>query len=258
MDESFSPPRTLNRFSYPVVSADLLVAADPACVDDVMIDIFTGENFATKLSGSNGQTINLPASTFSIQAQVSVEGFCVVENAYLDLTFGHTSESVSIDVAADNDLEWAMTEPGFGSFGRQQNFAVITGGENLAATESTIEIDASGEGDGAVFMLPRDAEVYLADFIIDENSVYHNDTGFSLSLQSNFYSESLGDFTNATSFGYGSLGDEIGFKNALNSYFKILHYPLVIQMNMEMNGSILNSLLRIIMQVPDLHLSSKI
>ena len=217
VDESFSPPRTLNRFSYPVVSADLLVAADPTCVDDVMIDIFTGENFATKLSGSNGQTINLPASTFSIQAQVSVEGFCVVENAYLDLTFGHTSESVSIDVAADNDLEWAMTEPGFGSFGRQQNFAVITGGENLATTESTIEIDASGEGDGAVFMLPRDAEVYLADFIIDENSVYHNDTGFSLSLQSYSYSESLGDFTNATSFGYGSLGDEIGFKNALNS-----------------------------------------
>ena len=141
----------------------------------------------------------------------------MVENAYLDLTFGHTSEAVSLDVAADNDLEWAMTEPGFGSFGRQQNFAVITGGQNLAAAESTVEIDASGEGDGAVFMLPRDAEVYLADFIIDENSVYHNDTGFSLSLQSTLYSESLGNFTNATSFGYGSLGDEIGFKNALNS-----------------------------------------
>ena len=91
VDESFSPPRTLNRFSYPVVSADILVAAESECIDNVMIDIFTGDNFATKLSGSNGQTINLPASTFSIQTQVSVEGFCTVENAYLDLTFGHTS-----------------------------------------------------------------------------------------------------------------------------------------------------------------------
>ena len=45
-----------------------------------------------------------PASTFSIQAQVSVEGFCVVENAYLDLTFGHT-ETVS-STWPDNDLEW--------------------------------------------------------------------------------------------------------------------------------------------------------
>ena len=64
-----------------------------------------------------------------------------------------------------------MTEPGFGSFGRQQNFAVITGGQNLAAAESTVEIDASGEGDGNGVHASRDAEVYLADFIIDETSL---------------------------------------------------------------------------------------
>ena len=58
---------------------------------------------------------------------------------WFDLEFGHNAEGVSLDIAEDGDIEWAMNEPAFGSFGRQSTlWAGFANGMNHGMDEATL------------------------------------------------------------------------------------------------------------------------
>ena len=76
---------------------------------------------------------------FRFSSIVSYTNPCEMSELWFDLEFGHNAEAVSIDVANDGDLEWAMNHPAFGHFGRQTKFwAGASGGINYAMDSSTV------------------------------------------------------------------------------------------------------------------------
>ena len=125
---------------------------------------------------------------------VSYSNTCGLSEIWFDLEFMVTAQTgVSIDIANDGDVEWAMDEPAFGAFGRQTKFwAGSSLGVNYAMDEATITLNTNGEATGGGFMLPIGADVKVADVIMSDNTA----GGFDLSLTASGQEVSLGTMPN--------------------------------------------------------------
>ena len=216
-DDSFNPPRDLKKFSQPITGLTPVVQ-DSCPSEDANITIMHGQGYAEMEYLQPGQTwtSNKPINGF--EAQISYSGVCSVSAIWFDLQFGHNARSVAIDVAGDGDLEWGMNQAAFGAFGRQTVFSAGRADSwATSSSESVITLNQFGEGVGAGFVLPKGAEIVLSDFVIDENNIFYQDTGFDISLLSAGQEVFLGSIGNVTTFGNGNLGDYLNLSGALNS-----------------------------------------
>ena len=158
---------------------------------------------------------------FGFSSIISYSNTCGLSEIWFDLEFGHSATGVSIDIANDGDIEWAMEEPAFGSFGRQTEFwAGSSLGVNYAMDESTITLNTNGEASGGSFMLPIGADVKVADVVMSDNTA----GAFDLSLTASGQEVSLGTMPNQSVIAYETVFPMFAFKSAITS---LMNNPLL-------------------------------
>ena len=150
------------------------------CSEDPAIGLIDQDQTISNLTVGQRWVPDDPIFRFS--SIVSYTNPCEMSELWFDLEFGHNAEAVSIDVANDGDLEWAMNHPAFGHFGRQTKFwAGASGGINYAMDSSTVLLsNINGEGSGGIFMLPVGAEIQFAEITMRNNTIGE----FDISLRS--------------------------------------------------------------------------
>ena len=170
LDDSFSPSAVRSDFSMPVV------AIKPTIVDNC-----GGPNFIMGMSLNsdasstilpNEQWTELSSPSFTVGVMANYTSFCEVYSFHAEYRFAHHSRGITLDVAADGDIEWGMTDPGFGRFGRQDMFRTgIVNDVNEGSTERTIALDINLQGEGAPFLLPKGSTVHYAELNYDGNTI---------------------------------------------------------------------------------------
>ena len=185
IDSSFSPTLFSTRFSQPIVGITPVIVDD--CAESPAIELNLRNNSIYNLTADQKWTPPVPIFGFS--SVVSYSNPCGLSELWFDLEFGHSATGVSLDIANDGDVEWAMDEPAFGSFGRQTKlWAGASNGVNYAMDQSTLILNVNGEATGGSFMLPMGADVKLADVIFSDNTA----GDFDLTLTSSGQEVSLG------------------------------------------------------------------
>ena len=205
------------KFSKPIVSITPVVLDN--CSESPGIVLLDQDQVPTNLTV--GEEWTPPNPIFRFTSIISYENPCGVSEVWFDLEFGHNALGVSIDIADDGDVEWAMDEPAFGHFGRQSKFwAGASDGINYAMDEASAIIDINGEGTGGSFMLPVGAEIQFA-----EVSMWNNTIGeFDLSLRSGSQEYQMGTMLNQSTLTFETIFQKLPFKDALSS---LLANPLV-------------------------------
>ena len=210
IDSSFSPTLFSTRFSQPIVGITPVIVDD--CAESPAIELNLRNNSIYNLTADQKWTPPLPIFGFS--SVVSYSNPCGLSELWFDLEFGHSATGVSLDIANDGDVEWAMDEPAFGSFGRQTKlWAGASNGVNYAMDQSTLILNANGEATGGSFMLPMGADVKLADVIFSDNTA----GDFDLTLTSSGQEVSLGTMPNQSLLAYETVYPMFPFTNAINS-----------------------------------------
>jgi len=212
-DESISK----TKFSKPIVSITPVVVDN--CNEDPTISLIDQDQGPLNLTVGQKWMPASPIFRFSIFA--SYTNYCEVSDLLFDLEFGHNAEAVSLDIANDGDLEWAMNEPAFGHFGLQTKFwAGANDGINYAMDSSNAVINLNGEATGGSFMLPVGAEIQFAEVIMKNNTIGE----FDISLRSGSQEYSMGKMSNQSLLVYENMLPQLPFKDALTS---LLANPLV-------------------------------
>ena len=193
-DWSFTPPVLRSDFSMPIV------AVKPMIVDNCG----SNPNSLTGLSLNsddpmhqltNNQWTELSAPTFTFGVSANYTTMCDVYSFHLEYRFGHHSRGISLDVAADGDIEWGMLDPGFGRFGRQDMFrAGVVNGVNEGSSTSTMMLDVNLHAEGASFLLPKGADVHYAELNYNSNDIGE----FDLSILSGTVEEIIGTIDEGT------------------------------------------------------------
>ena len=218
VDNSFSQPLYRTKFSQPIVGVTPVVVDD--CLEEPIIELETADSTINILTVGQKWVPDVPILGFS--SLVSYNNSCGMSELWFDLEFGHNAEGVTLDIAEDGDVEWAMNEPAFGSFGRQTTlWAGFADGMNHGMDEATLSLDTYGEASGGSFMLPMGSEVYFADVIMSNNTA----EDFDLKLVSNSGQEyDLGTVANQSLISYETSYPMFPLKDALNS---LLTNPLI-------------------------------
>jgi hypothetical protein len=234
VDQSFNPPMKRTRFSQPIVGITPVVVDD--CLDEPDIQINLRDNNLVNLTVNTKYVPSIPAFGFS--SIISYANPCGLSEIWFDLEFGHSASGVSIDIANDGDIEWAMDEPAFGAFGRQTTlWTGLVDGENQGGTQSTIVLNAAGKGIGGSFMIPRGATVINTDVVLSNNtisSLSDPSVGFDLSLMSSNQEEFLGSMDNVSMFSHEILETPLALVSAINS---LLQNPLVATSHIDAYGN---------------------
>ena len=99
------------------------LAVEDSCGGPAEIAILSLNTDETPIMGTNNvwSDLSVPTFGFAIMANYTT-GPCDVFSVHADVKFAHHAEGVSLDVAGDGDIEWAMSDPAFGHFGRQDKF----------------------------------------------------------------------------------------------------------------------------------------
>ena len=216
-DNSFNPPQYVTKFSQPILGITPRVLDD--CSEVPVIELTLRDNSIVNLTVD--QAWYPSEAIFGFSSIISYSNPCGLSELWFDLDFGHAATSVELDIANDGDVEWAMNEPAFGSFGRQTElWAGFANGMNHAMDEATVTLNINGEGTGGSFMLPMGAEVQLADVVMYDNTA----GGFDLTLSSSGQEVSLGTMPNQSLISYDTLGMMFPFQSAINS---LLDNPLL-------------------------------
>ena len=210
IDDSYTPAISRTKFSQPIVGVTPVVLDN--CTEDPMIELSlrdeTSQNVTVDQKWSPSEPI------FGFSAVVSYSNPCELSELWFDLEFGHSSTNVEIDIADDGDVEWAVNQPAFGAFGRQNNFwAGAVSGVNYAMDESMLALNINGEAVGGNFMLPLGADVQLADVILSNNTIGE----FDLYLTASGQDVSLGMMPNQSILAHETMYPSIAFKDAINS-----------------------------------------
>jgi len=217
LDNSFNPPLFRSKFSQPIVGITPRIVDD--CTEDPSILVNFRDSNMHNLT--NGQKWAPPEPVFGFSSMISYTNPCGMSEMWFDLEFGHSATGVSLDIANDGDIEWAMNEPAFGSFGRQTTlWSSYSNGINYGTDESTLTLNLNGEATGGRFMLPIGADVKVADIVLADNTA----GDFSLSISSGGQDVSLGTMPNQTVLAHETLESMFNFKSALVS---LLNNPLV-------------------------------
>ena len=205
------------KFSKPIVSVTPVVVDN--CNEDPTISLIDQDQGPLNLTV--GQKWMPASPIFRFTTFVSYENYCEVSDLLFDLEFGYNAEAVTIDVANDGDLEWAMNEPAFGHFGLQTKFwAGANDGINYAMDSSNAVINLNGEATGGSFMLPVGAEIQFAEVIMKNNTIGE----FDISLRSGSQEYTMGKMSNQSLLVYENMFSQLPFKDALTS---LLANPLV-------------------------------
>ena len=180
----------------PVVRSDFsmpVVAMKPVIVDNC-----GGPNFLMGMSLNadessimltNDTWTELTAPSFMVGALANYTSMCEVYSFHVEYRFAHHSRGITLDVAADSDIEWGMTDPGFGRFGRQDMFrSGVVNGVNEGDSSRTVSLDINLHGEGAPFLLPKGATLHYAELNFENNGI----GAFDLSLISGSEEVSLG------------------------------------------------------------------
>ncbi len=217
IDDTFSPPKYLKKFSQPITALTPVIQ-DNCPSEDANVTINYGPGYGEIEYLQPGQTWTPDNPINGFESQITYTGICAISAIWFDLQFGHNARSVTIDVAGDGDLEWGMDQAAFGAFGRQTVFSAGRADSwATSSSESVITLDNLGKGVGAGFVLPKGANVVLSDFVIDENEIFYQDTGFNLSIIASGQEIVLGTIANVTTWGDGNLGDNMNLSSVLNS-----------------------------------------
>ena len=176
-DSAWTPAKIKNRFSMPVVAAKPIVEDD--CGNgDIMLHPFN-ENSGEFLHATSGQWYEfnttadgVPIPSTGVGLAVIYAAQCTVTGIWLELKFAHSSEGLTIDVAGDNDLQWGITHPAFGAYGRQRYFrSQVVDGVNMRAETMSLSMAVNGKAEGAPFLLPKDANVTHAEMSFSDSDV---------------------------------------------------------------------------------------
>lgn len=216
-DVSYAPTLERSNFDRPITRIKPYIQSD--CSEDPTIDLFAyGGSSLYQVTSDVEYVLDDP--WFGFESIVTFEDPCDVGGIWFDLTFGHHPDNLQLDIANDGHIDWGFDEEAFGSFGRQTQFLQAKiDGINYGKSSSDLIIDSTGVAEGAMFMLPKGAEVSSVDIVFDQVGIYSNTDeteGFSLSLLSGTQEVPLGDVGNITIMLPENVQD-IDFKTALNS-----------------------------------------
>jgi hypothetical protein len=161
-DDSFTPPISRQDFSMPVVAIKPIIVDNCGGPDFIMgMSLNSDESM---ISLTNNQWTDLSSPSFTLGLVANYTSFCDVYSFHAEYRFAHHSRGISLDVAADGDIEWGMTDPAFGRLGRQDMFRTgVVNGINEGSFDRTISLDINLHGEGAPFLLPKGATVNYAE-----------------------------------------------------------------------------------------------
>ena len=226
-DTTYSPVLERSSFDRPITRITPFIQDD--CSEIPSIDIL-GIGGNGLIGAESGTEYILDEPLFGFNSLVSYQNACNVGGIWFDLTFGHHTENVQLDIANDGIVEWGFEEPAFGGFGRQTNFLQSKINDvNYGQSSSTLTIDSSGVAEGAMFMLPKGAEVTSVDFAFDQieiHSIDDQNEGFNLTLLSGTYEVFLGSVENTTLLFPEYVTESIDLKAALNSLLSNALVPI--------------------------------
>ena len=217
LDNSFQPPLARTKFSQPIVGVTPVVLDN--CAEDPTIELtLRDESFQNV---TVGQKWVPDEPIFGFSSILYYDNPCDMSELWFDLEFGHSATGVSIDIANDGDIEWAMNEPAFGAFGRQTNFwAGAVSGVNYAMDESILTLNINGDATGGAFMLPMGADINLADVVMSNNTA----GAFDLKLVASGQEINLGTVQNQSLISHETTYPRIAFKEAISA---LMNNPLL-------------------------------
>jgi hypothetical protein len=225
MDDTYSPTLHRSNFDRPITSITPMIQDDCSEVPSLDLAGFGGTGIIGALSGTE---YVLTEPWFGFDSMLMYDNPCNVGGLWFDLKFGHHLSDVQLDVGNDGMIDWGFNEPAFGMFGRQNQFLKSTvNGVNYGKDSSNLTIDQSGVAEGAMFMLPKGAEVTSVDFAFDQMGIHSSNDlseGFELSLLSGTQEVSMGPVANISLIFPEYVSESIDMKSALNS---LLSNPLV-------------------------------
>jgi hypothetical protein len=170
-DDSYTPTAIRPDFSMPIV------AVKPVLVDNCGSNpnglygmSLNSDAPMTVLTNNQWTELASPALTFGVMANYT--SFCEVYSFHAEYRFAHHSRGISLDVAADGDIEWGMLDPAFGLFGRQDMFRTgVVNGVNEGASTSTLMLDVNLHAEGAPFLLPKGADIEYAELNYQDSDI---------------------------------------------------------------------------------------
>ena len=170
-DDSYTPSVIRPDFSMPIV------AVKPVLVDNCGGNpnglygmSLNSDAPMTVLTNNQWTELASPALTFGVMANYT--SFCEVYSFHAEYRFAHHSRGISLDVAADGDIEWGMLDPAFGLFGRQDMFRTgVVNGVNEGAATSTLMLDVNLHAEGAPFLLPKGADIEYAELNYQDSDI---------------------------------------------------------------------------------------
>jgi hypothetical protein len=186
-DHSSSTSFVRSDFSMPVVAMKPIIVDNCGGPNFVMGMSLNSDQSSIQLT--NNQWTELTAPSFTLGVLANYTSMCEVYSFHVEYRFAHHSRGIALDVAADSDIEWGMTDPGFGRFGRQDMFrAGVVNGVNEGSPSRTISLDITLHGEGAPFLLPKGSTLSYAELNFENNGIGE----FDLSLISGTEEVSLG------------------------------------------------------------------
>ncbi len=217
-DTTYTPVVERSNFNRPITRITPFIQDDCSEIPSLEINGIGGDSMTDLESGTE---YILSTPLFGFDAIISYENACNVGGLWFDLTFGHHTEHVQLDVANDGQVDWGFEEPAFGGFGRQTNFLQSKiNNINYGQSSSVLSIDSSGVAEGAMFMLPKGAEVTSVDFAFDQIGIHSSNDqneGFDLTVLSGTQEVPLGSIGNSTLVFPEYLGGSLDMKGAINS-----------------------------------------
>jgi len=170
-DYSWTPVLETSRFSMPVVAIKPMI--DDSCGPATRTLMAGGSGDSSgSLSPVNNQWATLTGPSPGIGVGVQYSGACTVYGIWVDVRFGHSLSNISLDVAGDGDIEWGFTDPAFGGFGRQQVFRTQQiDGINYGGSSMQVSLNINGVGEGATFLIPKDAVISHAEVAFEASTV---------------------------------------------------------------------------------------
>jgi len=217
-DTTYSPILERSYFNRPITRVTPVV--DDDCSETPVIR-FMSSPTANPIILEVGIESVFSEPIFGFLTTTTYDNNCNVGGIWFDLTFGHHTENVQLDVANDGIIDWGFEEPAFGGFGRQTNFLLSKiNNTNYGQSSSNLTIDSSGVAEGAMFMLPKGTEVTVANFAFDQIEIHSSNDqseGFDLTLLSGTQEVFIGSIENRSLILSENLFTSTTLKAALNS-----------------------------------------
>ena len=122
---------------------------------------------------SNNTDLVFELPIYSFEFVFNLNESCELDAIWIDLSFGHHGQDISVDFGSDGIIDWGFIEPAQGNFGRQSKFWI---GENNGVSQSNtsekILLDViTGIGSGGFFLLPFNSEIVTFNVDISEGTI---------------------------------------------------------------------------------------